>query len=162
VLAERIKQGSVRELAAVTHAKFPANHPPGLEIEDNCQVVPATLEPQVGEILHPATGVDHVGIAEPVLWAGCIPETRKAFQGIGRYCYLCRYTTAVALFLAWPRDGNASECSNTTSFGLAPTKLQGEPAHTVQVVLFMRCKQRMNGLLVSGRQYDGWAVVATT
>ena len=89
VFAEGVEDSGERELAAVPCAKPPADNLAGFEVEHDCEVVLFALEAEVGEVLHPGTGIRHVLVALPGSRPCFVTEYREAFQGIRCGRYLC-------------------------------------------------------------------------
>src|SRR5207253_7317135 len=118
-------------------SQLPAHNLSGLEVKYHCEVVPAALEPQVGEVLYPASGVGHASVAHAVLWSSLVAVVGKPFQGIGCSQYFGWCTAAVTSFLGRPDNANAGQRTNASCFVLAPAQVQTQPSHAVQRMLFV-------------------------
>lgn len=89
MFTEGIQHGSVCQLAAVACAEPPANNLPGLDIEDDSQVVPSPKELEVGEVLYLSPDIGHGLVAHAILGASFISELRILSKDIRRWHYLC-------------------------------------------------------------------------
>ncbi len=158
VFAEAIEQGGERQLAAVSQPKPPAKHLSGFQVEHHRQVVPLTLEPQVGKILHPGSGVRHAGVALAVLGAALITEDSILSQGIGGSWNLGWCRSCMLGLLARPGNDNAAERPDAPGFLLAPAQMQRQPPDTVERMVFVGGVEPPGRTPVRGRTGGGVAV----
>ena len=120
MFAQGIQYSCERQLTAVPGTKAPADDLPGFEIEYDRQVLLLAAEPQMGEVLHPGTGMHHAGIGHACLRLGFVSEYCEAFQGIGSGGYLCRRRTGTATLVAGADNDNACQCPDAPGLYLAP------------------------------------------
>jgi hypothetical protein len=124
MLAESIQHSGERELATVSGPQSPANNLSGFEIQDNGQVVLFATKAEVGEVLHPTTGIYQASIALTVLRFYLVTKRSKAFQCIWCSSYLCWWLAAVA-FLARTSNGDVCQVTDTPSLCLTPSQVNG-------------------------------------
>jgi hypothetical protein len=147
MFAQGVEHSCERQLATVPGTQSPANDLSSFEIQHYCQVVFFSHETQMGKILHPSTGMYHSGVALASLRTLLVTKHRKAFQGVWRGSYLCWRRVAAPLLA---RNGNGHPCkgANTPGFLLAPAKMQGQSANTVEWVLLVDCNEGSYAALI--------------
>lgn len=76
--------------------KPPTNHLSSFQVNYHGQVVHTAAKPQVGKVLHPGMGVNHVSVIQAVLWPEFVPELDIALQDIERRGDLWAYRLVVS------------------------------------------------------------------
>ena len=125
MFAERVQERFMRQLARVPRAEPPADNLAGFEIQYDCEVMPAALEPQVGEVLHPSMRVNHAGIVEARPGPQLVAELRVALQGVRWGGNLCCCRPAVTALFGWGWHRYAGEGADASSLLFIPTEMDG-------------------------------------
>ena len=161
VFAQSIKHGGERQLAAVPGAEPPADHLSGFEVEHNRQVVLLTAKLKMREVLRPGGRIDHPGVVHAILRSGLVAQSRVTLQDVRWRSDLCHPIPTATALLAGSRNDHASQCSDTSGFGLAPAKMNGQPSDAIERMLKVSLLQCEDRLPVSLTQYCRAAVVVT-
>lgn len=125
VLAEGVRQGSERQFAAVPQPQRPAQYLPGLQVEYDGQIVPAAIEPDIGEVLHPGVGTCHAGVTLAVLRPGFVLETSIRLERVVRCRHFTWRNLAGTVLFAGPGDMDVSQITDAPGLGFAPIQLNG-------------------------------------
>ena len=148
ILAECILDGGKRQLAGVAGSERPTNDLPGFEIQYDRQVVPASVEPQVGEVLHPTPGFRHTAVVHAILRSLHVAKGGVALQDIRRSRNLCKASSARAAFLAGHWDDNAGQRADASDLLLVPPEMQSQSANPVVGVFLVGCDEEGDASLV--------------
>lgn len=154
--------GGERQLAAVAQPQPPAHDLPCFQVKHYRQVVPLALEPQIGKVLYPGTGVGHAGVALAVLRAGLVPEDGIVSEGIWSGRYLDRRRGRVFRLLTRPGNDNAGFGPDVPGLLLAPAKVQRQSAYSVEGMGLMGGNEGSLAVLVFAAPPGGFTVVCRT
>lgn len=159
MFAQCIQYGCERQLATVPSAKPPTHNLPGFQVKDHGEIMLLAHKPEMREVLYPRAGMHHSGIALACLRTLLVTEHGEVLQSVRRGSYLC-WRRVTAPLLAWPGNGDTSKRTDTPSFSLAPTKVEGEPFYTVKRMLEVCLLQYADCLLIPFAEDDWLLVVA--